>query len=92
MCNFYSITDTKLKNPVNRASFKTQGKIFGILCLYHTYHTTNVETTSGLAAAVLKFRCLSISAGVGDKSIGTADPEILGEAVEILFLTIIEQK
>ena len=38
---------------------------------------TGIATTSGLAAAIFKFWCQSLSAGVGDKSIETADPENL---------------
>ena len=49
-------------------------------------------TTSSLATAIFDFRCRSMSFGVGDKSVETADPENLKEVVEFLILSVIEQE
>ena len=51
-----------------------------------------LATTSGLAAAISNFRCRSMSAGIGDISIETADPENLGLAVGIsVFISYITE-
>ena len=49
-----------------------------------------VITISGLATAILCFRCWTMSASVGNESIESGVPENMGVAVEILILAVLE--
>jgi hypothetical protein len=49
-------------------------------------------STSGLAAAIFRFRCRTMSAGVGLEFIGLADIENLEIAFRISFLSTIERE
>ena len=49
-----------------------------------------LKALSGLAAAILKLRCRSMSAIVGGKFVETGNTENLGVAVGILFLSVLE--
>ncbi|HSN22679.1 MAG TPA: hypothetical protein VLS45_00695 [Methylomicrobium sp.] len=45
-----------------------------------------------MAAAILRFRCRTMSAGVGGESIEIVDPENLVVAVGISILSVMEQE
>jgi hypothetical protein len=53
---------------------------------------TQDSNTSGLAAAIFRFRCRTLSAGVGLEFIGLADIENLEIAFQISRLSITERQ
>jgi hypothetical protein len=56
------------------------------------YYRTRDTSTSGLAAAMLRFRCRTMSAGVGLEFIGLADIENIEITFRISFLSTIERE
>ena len=59
------------------------------VCRWSLKSFLRTRHNSGLAAAIFMFRCRSISAGVGDMSIETAEPKNPGIAVVISILSLI---
>ncbi|HSN22682.1 MAG TPA: hypothetical protein VLS45_00710 [Methylomicrobium sp.] len=57
----------------------------------HRGFLTCLHEVSGLAAAILRFRCRTMSAGVGGESTEMVDPKNLVVAVEISILSVTEQ-
>jgi hypothetical protein len=71
----------------------------GQTCEHHAdsrRHRVTPETqhtnTSGLAATIFRFRCQTMSAGVGLEFIGLADIEDIEKTIRISLLSVMERE
>ncbi len=80
---------------VGHESFKTGDPLkhrFTIWNFDSICYTASATTTSGLPAAILRFRCRTMSESVGNESIEIDDPDNMGTAFGITTLSFLERE